>query len=189
MEKDYLHRGVSVIVLCAVVLLAGCNPSSSQTDTNMGVTKADFGATKEGQKVDLYTLTNANGLVAKITNYGGTVTQLWVPDRDGKLGDILLGFDNISDYEEKSPYFGAIVGRYGNRIGKGKFTLNGNEYTLAVNNGENHLHGGLKGFDKVVWDAVPFQNEKAVGLTLHYLSKGHGRRLSGQPGCHDHLYP
>lgn len=169
MKKHYLKRSISVMLLCSFVLMAGCSTLSQGKATS--VTKADFGTTQDGKKVDLYTLTNANGLVAKITNYGGTVTELWVPDRDGKLDDILLGFDNIKDYEEKSPYFGAVVGRYGNRIGKGKFTLDGKEYTLAVNNDENHLHGGLKGFDKVVWDAAPFQTAKAVGLKLHYLSK------------------
>ena len=94
-----------------------------------------------------------------------------MPDRDGNLGDIVLGFDNLKDYEEKSPYFGCIVGRYGNRIGDAEFTLDGNAYKLNANDGENHLHGGVKGFDKVVWDAEPIQNDKGVGLKLHYLSK------------------
>jgi aldose 1-epimerase len=149
-------------------MLSGCKEEKSK----MSMTKADFGTTKAGQPVDLYTLANANGLVAKITNYGGTITELWVPDRNGKLADIVLGFDNITDYEEKSPYFGCIVGRYGNRIGKGTFTLDGVTYDkLAVNNGDNHLHGGLKGFDKQVWDAEPFETADGVGLKLHYISK------------------
>lgn len=137
----------------------------------MSITKSDFGATKDGRKAELYTLTNAKGMVARITNYGGVVTELQAPDKNGKMDDIVLGFDTVAPYEDKSPYFGAIVGRYGNRIGKGKFTLDGKEYTLAVNNGENHLHGGLKGFDKVMWQAEPFQHEQGVGLKLHYLSK------------------
>jgi aldose 1-epimerase len=136
-----------------------------------GVVKSRFGTTKDGRAVDLYTLTNANGLAVKITNYGATVTELWVPDRDGTLGDIVLGFDNIKDYEENRSYFGCIVGRYGNRIAKGRFSLEGKEYTLTVNDGENHLHGGLKGFDKVVWDAKPFETAAGVGLKLHYVSK------------------
>ena len=173
MKTKNVQCCVLVMLLCASIFLAGCGSSSKPgtTEVKMGVLKADFGVTKDGQQVDLYTLTNANGLVAKITNYGGTVTELWVPDRDGNLGDIVLGFDNLKDYEEKSPYFGCIIGRYGNRIAKGAFTLDGNEYTLAKNNDENHLHGGLKGFDKVVWDAEPFQTKKAVGLKLKYLSK------------------
>lgn len=138
----------------------------------MNVTKAPYGTTKDGQDVDLYTLTNANGMIVKITNYGGTITELWVPDKDGNLGDVALGFDTVTEYEEKSPYFGCIIGRYGNRIGKGTFTLDGVTYDkLAINNGENHLHGGLKGFDKVVWDAKPFEAKDGVGLKLHYLSK------------------
>ena len=137
----------------------------------MGVTKSSFGTTVDGTSVDLYTLTNANGLIAKITNYGGIVTELWIPDRDGNLGDIVLGFDNVTDYEDGCPYFGALIGRYGNRIGKAKFMLDGKLYTLAANDGENHLHGGIKGFDKVVWDAKPVENKDGVALQLHYLSR------------------
>lgn len=159
-------------VSCMMVFPVGCKTGASQADVKeIGIVKSSFGKTKDGQQVDLYTLTNANGLVAKITNYGGTVTELWVPDRDGNLGDIVLGFDNLKDYEEKSPYFGCLVGRYGNRIGQAKFTLDDNEYTLAANDGVNHLHGGENGFDNVVWDADPIQNDKGVGLKLHYLSK------------------
>ncbi len=173
MKKNHFQHIVFVTLVCLLVFLTGCKclSHSKTKSATMSITKADFGTTKDGQKADLYTLTNANGLVAKITNYGGTVTELWVPDRDGKLGDILLGFDNVKDYEEKSPYFGCLIGRYGNRIGKGKFTLDGKEYTLAANNDENHLHGGLKGFDKVVWDAEPVKSSSSVGLKLHYLSK------------------
>ncbi|MBN2211865.1 MAG: galactose mutarotase [Sedimentisphaerales bacterium] len=167
------QRFIYVVLLWTSVFLAGCKEISQTKEANMepSITKTDFGKTKDGQNVDLYTLTNINGLVVKITNYGGIVTELWTPDRNGKLDDIVLGFDNLKDYEEKSPYFGCIVGRYGNRIAKGKFTLDGKEYTLAVNNGENHLHGGLKGFDKVVWDAESIQSAESVGLKLHYLSK------------------
>lgn len=171
MKRKVIVLSVFTVVY-AMVFLTGCKGMLyHMKGKEMGIDKSRFGTTKDGQKVDLYTLTNANGLVAKITNYGGTVTELWVPDRNGKLGDIVLGFDNLADYEEKSPYFGCLVGRYGNRIAKGKFTLDGKEYTLATNDGENHLHGGLKGFDKVVWDAEPFETKNAVGLKLHYLSK------------------
>lgn len=129
-----------------------------------------FGATEEGQTVQLYTLTNAQGMRVAITNYGGIVTSLWVPDRDGSLGDVVLGYDRLEDYLEASPYFGAIVGRYGNRIANGRFTLDDADYSLAVNNGANHLHGGIKGFDKVVWDAEPFVGQDEVGLLLNYTS-------------------
>ncbi len=132
--------------------------------------KEDFGKT-DGKDVFLYTLTNANGMQVKITNYGGIATSIIVPDKNGKMADVALGFDNLDDYINKSPYFGAIIGRYGNRIANGKFTLNGKEYTLAQNNGQNNLHGGVKGFDKVVWDAEPFKNDDGLGLTLKYLSK------------------
>jgi len=116
------------------------------------VTKESFGSA-DGQNVDLYTLKNRNGAEAKIMNYGGIVVSLKVPDRNKKFDDVVLGFNDLASYLKGHPYFGAAVGRYGNRIAKGRFSLNGVEYKLAVNNGENHLHGGIKGFDKVVWTA------------------------------------
>ncbi len=134
------------------------------------VEKQDFGKA-DGQSVELYTLTNRNGVEVKIATYGCIVVSLKVPDRNGKLDDVVLGFDNLDDYLKGHPYFGAIIGRYGNRIAKGRFTLNGVEYKLAVNNGENHLHGGLKGFDKLVWQARPLRLRNGVGLRLTYLSR------------------
>jgi aldose 1-epimerase len=136
-----------------------------------GIIKSDFGKTRDGRSAVLYTLTNANGLVAKITNYGGTMTQLRVPDRDGTMSDIVLGLDDLKSYEEQNVYFGCLVGRYCNRIARGQFTLDGRTYTLTLNNDEHHLHGGFKGFDKVIWNAEPIENEKGVGLKLTYLSK------------------
>ena len=162
---------INLLIIASLLLAVGCQCQKSASASKATIEKVSFGQTKDGKNTDLYTLTNANGLVAKITNYGGTVTQLWVPDRDGKLADILLGFDNVSDYEEKSPYFGSLIGRYGNRIGNAKFTLDGKEYKLPANDGKNTLHGGVKGFDKVVWDAEPVKNCDGVGLKLHYLSK------------------
>ncbi len=135
------------------------------------VKKESFGKTSDGQGVDIYTLTNSHGVEAKIMNYGGIVTSLKVPDRNGQLDDVVLGFDNLDAYLKGHPYFGAIIGRYGNRIAKGRFKLNGVEYKLAVNNGENHLHGGLKGFDKVVWNARGLRVPNAAALELTYLSK------------------
>jgi len=135
------------------------------------ITKESFGKTADGQNVDLYTLRNSRGAEVRITNYGGTVTSLKMPDRNGTFADIVLGFDNLDDYLKATAYFGAIIGRYGNRIGKGRFTLHGVEYKLATNNGENHLHGGIKGFDKVVWNAKPLKLANGAALVLTYLSK------------------
>ena len=135
------------------------------------VTKESFGKTADGHNVDLYTLRNARGVEAKITNYGGIVVSLKVPDRNGKFDDVVLGFNDLDSYLKGHPYFGAIIGRYGNRIAKGRFTLNGVEYKLAVNNGENHLHGGIKAFDKVVWTGKESKTSAGPAVTLTYLSK------------------
>jgi aldose 1-epimerase len=130
-----------------------------------------FGKMPDGQVVDLYTLTNARGGEVRIITYGGIVVSLKAPDRNGNLGDVVLGFDKLDDYLKGHPFFGAIVGRYGNRIGKARFTLNGVEYKLAANNGENSLHGGIKGFDKAVWKAKPSSTGNGVALVLTYLSR------------------
>ena len=128
------------------------------------VLRSSFGKLPDGKAVDLYALTNANGLSAKVSTYGTIITELHVPDRDGKPGNIVLGFDNLAQYLKGHPYFGCTVGRVANRIAKGRFTLDGQTYALAINNGPNHLHGGLKGFDKVVWHAEP-QAGAAVKFT------------------------
>ncbi|HWP43398.1 MAG TPA: aldose epimerase family protein [Blastocatellia bacterium] len=135
------------------------------------IKKEPFGKTADRQSVDLYTLTNANGVEARIMTYGGTVVSLKVPDRDGKLGDVVLGYDSLDGYLKQNPYFGSIIGRYCNRIGNGRFTLNGKQYTLPKNDGENTLHGGIKGFDKVVWKAKEVKSRDGVGLSLSYVSK------------------
>src|ERR1044071_5574518 len=128
------------------------------------VQKVGFGKMPDGTEVELYALTNGNGLIAKITNYGTIITELHVPDRTGKMADVVLGFDNLEQYLKGHPYFGCTVGRVANRIAGGKFTLDGRTYTLAVNNGLNHLHGGIKGFDKVLWSAAP-QSGASVQFT------------------------
>jgi len=130
-----------------------------------------FGKTADGQYAYLWTLTNANGMKTEITNYGAIVVSLYVPDKNGKLGDVVLGYDNLADYIKETPYFGAIVGRYGNRIGNGKFTIDGKEYSLPQNNNGQSLHGGIKGFDKQVWDATPFEIDGQQGLKLVYVSR------------------
>jgi aldose 1-epimerase len=137
----------------------------------VSISRADFGDMPDGTPADLYTLTNVNGLVVKITTYGGAIVSLLVPDRDGNLGDVVLGFDALDDYIAQSSYFGCITGRYANRIGGARFTLNGVEYVLAQNDGENHLHGGIKGLDKVVWDAKPRDGDDGPELELVYVSK------------------
>jgi aldose 1-epimerase len=135
------------------------------------IKKQAFGTTASQEAVELYTLTNANGMEARIMTYGGTVVSLKVPDRHGKLGDVVLGYETLDGYLKNSAYFGAIVGRYGNRIERARFSLNGKEYTLPKNNGENTLHGGLKGFDKVVWMAKEVKSKDGIGLSLSYVSK------------------
>lgn len=137
----------------------------------MPILKAFFGKTPDGIPVDLYTLRNPNGVEAKISNYGGIVTSFTVPDRNGRMGDVVHGYDNLEGYLAKSPYFGALIGRYGNRIARGKFTLDGVTYTLAINNPPNTLHGGLKGFDKQVWLARATDSPAGPSLELTYLSK------------------
>jgi len=130
------------------------------------ITQAPFGTLPDGRQVNQYTLRNDNGMVVRILDFGGIITEIHVPDRDGKLADVALGFDTLEPYLKDSPYFGALIGRYGNRIGKGRFVLDGKEYQLPVNNGENHLHGGDPGFDKVLWSATVEEG----GLALHYRS-------------------
>ena len=152
----------------AVLLLMSCVAfAAAQT-----VTKQSYGKTAAGENVDLYTLRNRKGVEAKITNYGGILVSLKVPDRNGKFDDVVLGFNDLESYLTKNdPYMGALIGRYGNRIAKGRFTLDGVEYKLAVNNGPNHLHGGIKGFDKVVWAARPTTTKAGASLSLRYVSK------------------
>jgi aldose 1-epimerase len=135
------------------------------------VKSESFGKT-DGQEVRLFTLTNRYGVEARIITYGGIVVSLKVPDRNGKLDDVVLGFETLDEYVKgNDAYLGALIGRYGNRISKGRFTLNGVEYKLATNNGENHLHGGVKGFDKVVWGGKPLKTKDGVGVELTYIAR------------------
>jgi aldose 1-epimerase len=145
----------------------GC-ASMSQTGI---VHQSAFGKTTNGTPVELYTLRNSSGMEATIMTYGGIITSLKVPEKNGKFSDVVLGFNDLGDYLTNSPYFGALIGRYGNRIAKGQFTLDGQIYTLATNNGVNALHGGLQGFDKVVWTAKPADTFYGPGLQLTYVSK------------------
>ncbi|MES2325631.1 MAG: aldose epimerase family protein [Pseudomonadota bacterium] len=131
-----------------------------------GITTAAFGYLPDGRPATLYTLTNRNGLVIKVTDFGGIITALHTPDRDGVMADIVLGYDSVEPYFDDGTYFGALIGRYGNRLREGRFTLDGKEVQLPVNNGANHLHGGLDGFHRMLWRVLPFQEGDSVGLTL-----------------------
>jgi aldose 1-epimerase len=159
---------LSLGVLALAAGLAGCATKSA---TSNRITKESFGTAPAGQAVDIYTLHNSKGMEARICNYGGIVVSLKVPDKSGKLDDVVLGYDHLDDYVKNSPYFGCLVGRYGNRIAKGKFTLNGVTYMLATNNYPNALHGGLKGFDKRVWQARTYDSPAGPALILTYLSQ------------------
>jgi aldose 1-epimerase len=154
--------------ILSTVLLGSCTEGPPAGGTV--IERASFGTTAEGTPVEIFTLRNAGGMEVRVTNYGGIIISLTAPDRDGRMADIVLGFDSIAPYLAGTPYFGAIIGRYGNRIAGGRFTLDGETYTLATNNGPNHLHGGERGFDKVVWDAEPFESEGERGLILRYTS-------------------
>ena len=166
-----VHHTALFFLMCLTVLalFTGSGVASSASGAPM-VKKEAFGSTPDGKAVELYTLTNAHGMEVRIMTYGGIIVSLKTPDKTGHFADITLGFDALDGYLAKNPYFGALVGRYGNRIGNARFTLDGKEYTLAKNNGPNSLHGGLKGFDKVVWQAHSFEKGSEVGLVLKYTS-------------------
>lgn len=165
----------SLFCIGMATAMIGCNDSASTSDdtkndstttAKMSITQAPYGTT-DGKEVIEYTLANGNGVSVKILNYGGTITHLTTPDKSGTAGDVVLGYDSLSGYLQKgNPYFGSLIGRYGNRIANGKFTLDGKTYTLAQNNDGNSLHGGLKGFDKVVWTGEKL-SDSSLKLTYH----------------------
>jgi len=163
------------IYMIWLLCLAACQSSPTQqeetTETmpTSSISQQPFGTTNEGTSVELYTLTNADTEV-DITNYGGVITAWRVPDAEGNTGDVVLGYNDMEGYRAKPSFFGALVGRYGNRIANGEFTLDGETYSLAKNNGQNHLHGGLKGFDKVVWEADTATSDDGPQLILRYTS-------------------
>ena len=163
-----------VLIIISFFFLGNCkNPKNDNKmrKNKVSITKSFYGKTKDNKKVDLYSFKNENGMQVDIINYGGIITSLKVPDKNGETEDIVLGYNKLEDYINENPYFGSIIGRYGNRIAKGKFNLNGNQYTLATNNDENHLHGGNIGFDKVIWEAETKINSNSSSLILKYLSK------------------
>jgi aldose 1-epimerase len=161
------NRRLLLSVLCLIVIFS-CGFGGKGKST----VKVEKFGTVEGKEVSIYTLTNSSGVEARITNYGGILVSLKVPDRNGHLDDVTLGYDELGPYAEGNPgYLGALIGRYGNRIAKGRFSLNGVEYKLATNNNENHLHGGVKGFDKVIWTGRPLKAAGGAALELTYLSR------------------
>ena len=159
-----------LIVIFLVIISNSCTKISKKMQV-LKIDKIQFGETMDGTGVDQFILSNNNGMEVRIITYGGIITSWMAPDKNGDYKDIVLGYNTLAEYEAETPYFGALIGRYGNRIAKGKFSLGNQEYTLAVNNGVNHLHGGLKGFDKVIWDAKTIVSDSTVSLELSYLSK------------------
>ncbi len=182
MENGYLRSSrfvgrviFSLLVMTMLFLVIGqweSTVNAAEKGKRMkGITSAPFGENQEGQKVTAYTLTNVNGLRATILDFGGVLYKMEIPDQNGKFANVSANYKTIPEYQKNRPFFGSLVGRYGNRIANGKFTLDGKSYQLPCNNGKNALHGGLKGFDQVIWTAKPFKNEGAVGLDLAYMAK------------------
>jgi len=162
------RRYPATLIATALLGLAAC--AAKEPAMTRSVTRAPFGQRPSGEPVEIFTLTNPQGIEVRAMSYGGIIVSLRTPDRDGSLGDIVLGYDSLQGYLDASPYFGAIIGRYGNRIAGGRFALDGQTYTLARNNGRNALHGGERGFDKVVWTGEPFSDDSAVGVVFRYTS-------------------
>jgi aldose 1-epimerase len=174
-----MHRILRAAILAvAATIFVGCSkPATEQTPPpaapkpppqarHAAVTHAPFGKLPDGTEVELYTLTNAGGIEIRATNYGGIITSIRVPDRSGQFADVALGFNSLEGYFDNSPHFGSLIGRFANRIGKAQFRLDGQTFKLAANDGPNTLHGGIKGFDKFVWQAEPFEKEGEAGIVL-----------------------
>jgi len=169
--KSFITLAIGIVILQSCTSKKTENNQTTDSVKMNKIEKIAFGTLPDGRGVDQYTLKNAKGMEVKIMNYGGIITHLTAPDKDGKYEDVVLGFDSLGGYFTPPPYFGAIIGRFGNRIAKGKFTLEGKTYQLATNNNNlNHLHGGVVGYDKVLWSAEPIEGAEPA-LKLTYLSK------------------
>ena len=164
-------KKTKLLFIPLLILISNSCTKISKKMPIMKIDKIQFGKTIDGIDVKQYIMSNNKGMEISIIDYGGIITSWTAADKKGDYKDIVLGFNTLAEYEAETPYFGALIGRYSNRIAEGKFNLEGQEYTLAVNNGVNHIHGGLKGFDKVVWDAKTILNDSTVSLELSYLSK------------------
>jgi aldose 1-epimerase len=170
--KQIQLNHIFLILIFFGLFLTGCQPKktdSAEGKESPGIAQVSFGVLKDGKPVDIYTLRNSNGMTLRITNYGGTIVSWTAPDRNGAFEDIVLGCDSLNGYLQGVPYFGSLIGRYGNRIAKGKFSLEGKTYQLAINNIGNHLHGGIIGYDKVLWTATPITGDEPA-LKLTYTS-------------------
>jgi aldose 1-epimerase len=183
-----MAMGKFFISVLVTITLIGCEQAPGQalqTDRGKASVKQEtFGRTTEGQEVIIYSLANANGLKANVIDYGAILVSLDVPDREGKIADIALGFDDLDSYVKRNPLFGATVGRYANRIANAKFTLDGVEYKLTANAGKNHIHGGgSKRFDKVIWKGHRFQTDEEVGVRFTFLSKDGDEGFPGNLNC------
>src|SRR5579871_616647 len=167
-----MRRSGAALVVIALVTATGCSNSTSTPVTvpPTRITSQPFGTAPSGEPIDIITMSNLGGIEARVMTYGGIIVSLKVPDKSGHADDVVLGHDDAAGYFDNAPYLGALIGRYGNRIAKAKFTLDGHEYTLATNNGPNHLHGGNKGWNQAVWHAEPFQDARGVGVVLTHTS-------------------
>lgn len=174
-------RKISLVCIFLSCILLSCNQKKGVTEMN---NKTLFGKLADSTEVYIYTLANNSGSQVKISEYGAVVVSLEVPDKNGNYSDVVLGYDELDGYVNDKSYFGAIVGRYGNRIGKGKFELDGQEFQLSVNDGENHLHGGIKGFNKVVWKGELFENKSGQALKLSYVSPDGEEGYPGMVNIH-----
>ena len=182
-------RRLTVALVTVGLLVAACGRGANPQDRSPAggggkpaVTRAPFGQLPDGAAVDVFTLTNAGGMEVRTIPYGAIIVSIKVPDRNGRLEDVVLGFDTLDGYASHRTFFGAVVGRYGNRIAKGRFTLDGKTYQLATNNGPNHLHGGVNGFDKLLWKAQSFDRDGNTGVAYTLTSRAGDE---GYPGTLD----
>ena len=166
-----LSRGIfAIAVSFGIALTPACAHQGDNMSNSPSALLHAYGKLADQTPINQVTLTNSNGVSVDVINYGGIITRIETPDSNGNMGNIVLGLDNLEDYTNATTYFGAIIGRFGNRIANGKFSLNGTDYQLATNDGDNHLHGGVQGFDKKVWTMVPFSTENSAGVTLSLVS-------------------
>jgi aldose 1-epimerase len=168
-QKPFYHCLVFAVLIHGTNMPAG--QASAKHDSSMSIERSDFGKTEQGEAVDLYTFRNANGLTAKVLTYGAVIYSLEIPDKQGHFANVTANCASLADYETKSPCFGALLGRYANRIAHGQFMLEGQKVSVSLNAGPNHIHGGFRGFHKRVWKAEPVRGEDAVGLRLTYVAK------------------